>query len=72
VRITFPVVVMAGPLSLSAHRRRLGPVSRLRRLGFCAESFGERALPEGDDDGRSSVAMDGLGWECPDQDWREL
>jgi site-specific recombinase XerD len=65
--------VPCGPQKLdSSLTQPSSPASIRGAIHRVLPCFGERALPERDGDGRSSVATDGLGWECPDQDWREL
>src|SRR5258708_637124 len=70
---TYLRAVACGPQKLdSSLTQRLSPASTRGAIHRALPCFGGRALPEGDDDGRSSVAMVGLGSECPDQDWCEL
>src|SRR5258708_31336021 len=65
--------VGCGPQKLdSSLMQPPSPASTRGAIHRALPCFGGRALPEGDDDGRSSVAMVGLGSECPDQDWCEL
>jgi hypothetical protein len=69
----FFICSACGPQKLdSSLMQPSSPASTRGAIHRAPPCFGERALPEGDDDGRSSVAMVGLGSECPDQDWREL